>query len=308
MLDSTGYDVDKGLDIGTSFSRFLGLSQIDNDANWEGFSYLGLGLLVGCSVGFILTLYNSIRSPYALLRNLRSRAFVIIGIILMLIISITHEIRFGHEVFYLADRINIPKSLVEHMVIFRASARFAWPFIYIVCIFFIGRMLAAFESKFVLIRSLGIILMAFLAVLQISDLADGHKKLRDSFVKRSPGSHELADLRRVIKQQEVEVVKILGSNIPHYQYLWVARAALSENIPTNVIYSAKQKKVFAKQGFPIKQNQGERNTLYVLPTSIHGSLPDFLNCEEYVKATDFQCHEISKKGVALLWRAPIERK
>ena len=121
------------------FSTFLPQLKQVSSYQYEGFMYLGLGIMFLLVILMVYKLYtlvknkkketlsNSTSVPY------KTNLFLIILLFVMFsLFSITHIVSLNDKVLF---KIPIPKNLIKIGEIFRASARFFWPVYYSILLF-----------------------------------------------------------------------------------------------------------------------------------------------------------------------------
>ena len=299
IFDSTGFDLGSESPINSSFSRLLGSLVVDVDEQWESFTYLGVGVLLALVLGTISLVRLLLRSDRTTLFVLKTRAFTVASILILLLLSITHEIRIGHDTFYLASKLYIPKAAIESLVFVRASARLAWPFVYTISIASLG-IIGIFASKVNRTKRFAIsLVMSALVLIQIYDLSPGHAVLRSSFEARSGLSALVNKTSQIIVKSGSRRLFMLIDSNKRMHYLWLAQASQNSGIPTNVVYSARPLKDRQEASMSNISPKDLGSTLFAEP--IKSDHQDLNVCQRYKLATSLACHEESVGGVRLFW-------
>tara|TARA_R110002050_G_scaffold104139_1_gene213506 strand:- start:9287 stop:12190 length:2904 start_codon:yes stop_codon:yes gene_type:complete len=114
----------------TYYSNFFsGLPRI-SDGQHEGFSYLGLGMMIISFSSLIYFLGNLLKN------NFFKKYYFLIPIfslvIGLLLFSISHIVTFGNSVLF---EVPIPEFVIKLGSIFRGCGRFCWPFYYLFTLF-----------------------------------------------------------------------------------------------------------------------------------------------------------------------------
>ncbi len=138
---------------------FSGLPWI-SDGQHEGFSYLGLGMMIIIAIAILyfltLTFKKKISKKYYSLIPLFALS------VLLLLFSISHIVTFGNTVLF---EIPIPKILKTFGGIFRGSGRFCWSFYYLLVLFSI-----ALFSKLPIGKTFKVFIFTFLLGIQLYDI------------------------------------------------------------------------------------------------------------------------------------------
>lgn len=164
------------------FSTFLPQLKMVTPRQYEGFSYLGLGIFL---ILFILLLYalfswvKKRKDHFKLKYTFGNSSLVPLFILLLLftLFSISHVVTFDDRVLF---TIPVPKIIIKLGDIFRASARFFWTAYYLIFIFAIIAIIKSRLKDAVKLSILGVAL-----VLQLYDT-----KLLLTFRHLAYGSYE----------------------------------------------------------------------------------------------------------------------
>ncbi|MFD0990557.1 DUF6311 domain-containing protein [Mariniflexile jejuense] len=111
-------------------SQFLSGLPIMSDNQMEGFSYLGLGLIIIAIIALLYLLFLVVRKK--ILKTHLYTLPLIILTVLLLLFAISHVVTLGQAVLF---EVPIPDFVKNLGSIFRAHARFCWPFYYLFVIF-----------------------------------------------------------------------------------------------------------------------------------------------------------------------------
>lgn len=114
----------------TYYSNFFpGLDKV-SDGQHEGFSYLGLGMIIIVITAIFYFIYLAIRKR--LLRKTKYLIPILLLTFLLLLFSISNTVTLGNKILF---KFPIPDFLDKLGGIFRGSGRFCWPFYYLLTIF-----------------------------------------------------------------------------------------------------------------------------------------------------------------------------
>jgi len=197
---------------------------LGNFGQYEGFLYLGAGMIVLAAMALALHL----ASP----RPLARRCWPLVAVALAFwLLALSNVVMLGsHRLF----TVPLPESLHRALSIFRASGRFGWPAFYLVNLAVLALVLRHLPP-----RSALVVLAAALA-LQLADQADKYREIRSAYRQRmawqtplkSPQWAELAARARTL---------IIVPPHPGMQtiYLPFAHLAAQHRLATNAAHIAR---------------------------------------------------------------------
>lgn len=240
FIDPTGYDEGPIETLKVSFSSIGFWSSPDKDTSWEGFSYLGLGglcAIVTSSVIGLSYLATDSGSFFLLRRFSLARAFTFAAILMLFLLSLTHEIGVGSSKYFVADKFYVDQGLIESLATVRSSARLAWPLIYVVVIGSICGALS-YMSNTPKKTYLYTVVLMFCLVLQYADLSGASSALKSSYESR-----ELTEFERMlstyVEEYSPKSLRLIHPESSSHKFLGIARVGSIYGVPTNVIYSAR---------------------------------------------------------------------
>lgn len=239
-----GYSVGSPGNIKTAFWGVYGfnLLSIFNPSGWstilnwlpaiyggaETFTYLGLGIILL----LLIVLTVSIRNRRKIQLELNSYRPLFFAIVLISAFAITNQVRIGRV------KLDLPLSsfLVETFSMFRASARFIWPTIYLLTILILVLLLRQFKDKSVAI------LLSICAVLQVVDTRAGWQEIKSLYKigevsELSPQSHSVYDAFRTNKY--IRIMSLEGELGP-LGWATVGKIAYQNGLSTNIAYLARR--------------------------------------------------------------------
>lgn len=160
------------------YSSFLPSIQLPYGTQYEGFGYLGLGMLVLCLIAFIILIYKLIsrrKTIYSYIEGHTTQLLMSAAAIFCFAFAALPNISVGR---YTLIRLAFPKSIESLIGIFRSTGRFIWVTLYIIFagIFYI-------ISKYLNVKVL-IPLMLACIILQTADLSDVIKEKHDMFSQK----------------------------------------------------------------------------------------------------------------------------
>lgn len=184
------------------WSAFLPDLPLYMEGQYEGFSYLGLGMVTAMTIAVCAGLIKLKRYRNDLTRF---RPYILCTLIIMILItlmSVSNEITFGNRLLF---SINIPDSLRRIWEIFRSCGRLIWPAVYIICI------LTLVIMSRVIRPALAIPILLLCLFLQLFDLKDVIK------LKNSEFSREVSYENRIYDKLISDITE--GRELKHIVFL-----------------------------------------------------------------------------------------
>ncbi len=217
-----------------NWSQFIGDSSIFNRlkiGDYEGFNYLGLGIIIN----LIFAIFLVIKKKINIFSSLDSK-LVIIFCLLLILFGLSNHIAFGS---YELLNYNLPGFLKVFTKPFRASGRFFWPVYYIIFISTLVFVLRNLNPRKTLIYALLILMI------QVFDLSDGFQKIREFAQNKEEGSLykkdlELNQLESVAKDYG-KLIYVFPSNAPK-NWIQLSYFSYRNNLKTNFGYFARRNK------------------------------------------------------------------
>jgi hypothetical protein len=206
---------------------------IDADYQYEGFNYLGAGLLLAS----LLVLPAEAAS---LRRNLRRHVSILVAFAALTAFAISHRVFAGH---WLLFELPLPRFVVWALGIFRSSGRFFWPIGYAQ----LGIVIVLIFRRAQLVM---VLCLVGAPILQLFDVQPLREQIIAS-IAAGPGAEELDRgevARMIVRARHVEVVpsfQCIGNHDPQQQKMERANmelmlATARMNVPTNTVYSPRQ--------------------------------------------------------------------
>ena len=239
-----GYSVGSPSNIKTAFWGVYGfnLLSVFNPSGWstifnwlptiyggaETFTYLGVGAILL----WFMALAVSIRNCRKIRLKLDPYFPLFFTIVLLSAFAITNQVRIGRV------KLDLPLSsfLVETFSMFRASARFIWPAIYLLTILILVLLLRQFKDKSVAI------ILSICAVLQVVDTRAGWQEIKSLYKigqvsELNPQSHSAYDAFRANKY--IRIMSLEGELGP-VGWATVGKIAYQNGLSTNIAYLARR--------------------------------------------------------------------
>jgi hypothetical protein len=145
--------------------------------NWrvEGFNYMGLGVLSGAFICFIIAIFHCKKHIFKYIRCFFKQYFgIVITAVALTIFAVGNVVNFGNLPLF---TIHWPQKLLSLFGIFRANGRFGWLIVYLTIIFEIFVLSAVFKNK----KNIAALAFMMILVVQLWDLQGVLKAKHDYF-------------------------------------------------------------------------------------------------------------------------------
>lgn len=192
---------------------------------WEGYNWLGLGLLAGLAAVVVL-------APRDLLRMLRRHAGLALVLLGLTLLAASFRVGLGREILLDLGR---PPGFLEQ---FRASGRFFWPVglaLLVGCVALLAR-----------VPRIGIPLVLVFGMLQFADATPNRAAMRNWAHLREPWTVDAPALRRLLADAQSVAVFPTWPCVPkpdtlgdHARQLQVLSLAAERPVPANTMYVAR---------------------------------------------------------------------
>ncbi|MFA3778207.1 DUF6311 domain-containing protein [Yersinia sp. 1652 StPb PI] len=151
--------------------RFIQLQATIMPGQYEGFNYLGLGVIIAFFASLFLIKDNNNHC----LRNNWQLMILLLG---YFVYSLSDNVYFGSQLVMIIDYPAILDSITSQ---FRVSGRFFWPVGYCIVIFSFLMLYKYFKNRTIIY----IAIMISITMLQIMDVKNHYKKLKDTLSRES---------------------------------------------------------------------------------------------------------------------------
>lgn len=157
------------------YSYFLSDKPVTDVNQWEGLTYLGIGMLLLFFLKLIQALYVKLilgdKSGAGLLQNIKS--LMLPGCLILMVLSMSNQITFGDSVLC---SIQLPDLIQKGWSVFRATGRLIWPVIYLLEIWILCSNSDIVKNRF---------LMGMLFLCLLIQVIDFHQVLQEKHQKFS---------------------------------------------------------------------------------------------------------------------------
>ncbi|MDR3238216.1 MAG: DUF6311 domain-containing protein [Spirochaetia bacterium] len=168
-------------------SCFLKDLPLAKAGQYEGYSYLGLGIIVCLIMIFSQIIFNA-RNTLNLIKYTENKTNIalVVGIILVFtIFALSPAITFNQHVLFTYV---LPKAIRNMLATFRSTGRMTWPVIYIITVFCIWYLIAMCSKK-------AVILLLFFVFVQFLDL-------RGDFTNKGNGLKQRIEWKTQLPSEE----------------------------------------------------------------------------------------------------------
>lgn len=251
-------------------SYFLRSLPSATDGQYEGFSYLGFGMIVALilSIGALIA-----TKKLAKMRALKRHHWIsILGIIVIAILSYSPEITINDRSLI---ELAYPNILIKALTIFRCTGRFHWTVMYFAMLMILSAVIRLFEIK----KALFVLLICL--ILQVSDISGYISSRADMFKNDNYISKLNSPAWNNLSQNFDHIVFIANKGSSDYYYLNyyydtktifdITKYALENNMTINDSYVARRdvdaiNSYQASEWQNIINHNANQDTLYLFPT------------------------------------------
>ncbi|MBR4719717.1 MAG: hypothetical protein IKP31_05685 [Lachnospiraceae bacterium] len=203
------------------------------DGQYEGFAYLGFGMLTAVIIAIVTGLLAFRRNMYFIKRCIPYILCVFILIFFIIIMSESNEITFGSRLLF---SVKIPDGLRNSWEIFRSCGRLVWPAVYIICLI----------THVILFRSMRPVFAASLLVLclflQLFDLRNIIELKHSEFAGQAFYTHRLNDklINSIADDKDLKHIVFLDKdNLTQEELYSFAEFAARKRLTINDFYFAR---------------------------------------------------------------------
>lgn len=212
------------MEINTFFFRNFHLPVISIE-QWEGFNYLGLGMILIFTISLFLlkNIYNKI--------NIKNNISIIIILFIMFVFSLSDTITF---LDYTIFQFKYPKIIDDIANIFRASGRMFWPLYYLIILFSITIIIKEFKKK------KAFFVLFFCLIIQTIDLYPWYKNINNILSTRTRNTILISSIWSEIAKQ--------------IKYLTLIPGHWNSDIDFNFAIYAANNKLYINTGYVARGN------------------------------------------------------
>ena len=162
------------------------------EGQYEGFAYLGLGILSLIFITIVTVIVAYLRATDKRTVSDRMKKImpyilcILFVVLINILVSASNEVTFGDKLLF---RFDVPEFISRYWDIFRASGRLIWPAVYIISIAFIIILYKASDRRFLTV------VLVICAILQITDMNKVIIKKHSEFDRITVYSHRFEDDR-----------------------------------------------------------------------------------------------------------------
>jgi Family of unknown function (DUF6311) len=205
------------------------LLDIPMPSTWgEGYSYLGLGVIVGLVFFFIGMLGSKVK----IVKHARKHVFLLLALVLMTLFAITNQVGISTLNYTIA----LPDSVIQIANILRSPARLFWSVYYFLILLIVYGITRFFTT------SQSIVIVAMLLILQIADSSAGWLSMRKALAVDQTAAFSAPELKdplwETLAGHYKKILLIPASNKPPF---WEAFASFAarHKMATNSVHMAR---------------------------------------------------------------------
>jgi len=202
---------------------------------YEGFSYLGLGVIFLIIIAFILTIVWFIKENNEL-KKYRNLGISLIAIsIISIFIALSPKAYIGE---YLLYELKLPSIITDIWEIFRSTGRFVWPVIHILTLLSVIIILKRLNWKYSL---LVLSICTFIQIIDIGSTLSGIHQfyVQDFVINDENNLYENKYLKEVALKGEIELLILVSDDMYDSDKMLYSDWALNNNIKTNKLHFAR---------------------------------------------------------------------
>lgn len=240
--------------------------------DYEGFNYLGLGVLLLVPLALIAWLRD--RQP--LKNEMRARPWLLLALLGLWLFSLSNQIGIGAQTFSYP----LPKLAINLASIFRASGRMFWPVLYALILIVIFLLIRGYRPRVV------IALLALALAVQVVDTRNGWMGLRQSKML-TPSTEWASPMRDPFWKSAAAHYPNIRSLMPQNQserWQVIAEFAATHGLKTDAVYMGRMSSTAlgeaqAKARRMLESGQYDADSLYILDDSVLADAAKTVNSE-----------------------------
>ena len=202
---------------------------------YEGFSYLGLGVMFLIFVAIVLIIYSLIKNKKSLKKQKNLLISLIFISLVCVVVAVSPKVYFGEKLLF---NIKLPKFLNDMWAIFRSTGRFVWPIIYILMLGSVIVILKKLNWKgSLLIFSLAV----FIQIIDIGPILENFHGFYSQKIVFNDENNIYKDyyLNLVANNSEIELMVLVSDDIYDSDKMLYSDWALNNGIQTNKLHFAR---------------------------------------------------------------------
>lgn len=244
---------------------------------YEGFSYLGLGVIILIIIAIILTIVWFKKDKESLMENKKLLISLIVITVLSTIVALSPKAYIGEHLLY---ELKLPTPINNLWGVFRSTGRMIWPVIHILTLSSIIVILKRLNWKYSLII---ITLCIFIQIIDIGPiLSQNHTLYATEYtIQEENDLTKYEYLTKASKNKKIKVLAFISNNLYDSDKMIYSDWALKHNIKTTKMH-------FARTSF---EKTLEKNTNKLLKKKDESTLflfTDKQECEE----NELNCYKL----------------
>ncbi len=231
-----------------------------NEAQYEGFSYLGMGVIILVLISIVLSIIWFIKDRENILKYKKVFVSLLFISVLSIFVALSPDAYIGRSLLY---ELHLPSFINDIWGVFRSTGRFVWPVVYLLMFVSIIILIKRLKYKYIIII---ISICLFIQVIDIKNI------LLDRFyyysykvmVYNFKDMDNYVELNDVIKNKKVKYLILFGSSITDFDKENYSDWALNNGLKTNIMYFARNSFVdFIKNNTEKFLNEIDESKIYI---------------------------------------------
>ena len=202
---------------------------------YEGFSYLGLGVIVLTIIAIILTIIGFIKDKGALKKYRNLLISLVFISILSVFVALSPKIYFGDKLLF---ELKLPSIINNLWGIFRSTGRFVWPVIHIITILSVIVIIKRLNWKY------SLLILSICVFIQIIDIGGKLSEIHNFYVQQYVISDENNIykndfLKKVVDNNDIELLVFASDNLYDTDLMIFSDWAINNGMRTNKLRFAR---------------------------------------------------------------------
>ena len=257
------------------YSKVLKWLDVYTEGQYEGFAYLGLGILI-LLLGTVAALCLSWREKLTLLKTNWMKVVIALGVIVGLIfLAASPKVTFYEHLLFEFPDIDV---IIKYWSIFGSSGRIVWPVYYLIVLFAVVGALQL-TKRVGKNRIIAYVLLILCLGIQIYDISGKLKEKHEEYAyEKGKGTTLQGDIWDKIDTAGYEHVAWISHNIDREKILHVADWALDNNMTMSNFYFART--IDLRPYAEAETKQFKENTLYIFVPGDTVAYEDYHNFQD----------------------------
>ena len=205
------------------------------DGQYEGFSYLGLGVITLLAIAIVLTIFWFIRDKEGIKKYKNILIGLLVISIICLFVALSPKAYCGTHLLY---ELKLPGFINDIWAIFRSTGRIIWPVIHILTILSIIVIVKRLKPKY------AILVIALCTLIQLVDLSEVLMSNHDYYsqkyvVKEEYDLYKNDTMLKIAEKDDIDLLVFVGDKLGDDTMMVFADWAINNNIKTTNFHFAR---------------------------------------------------------------------